>query len=766
MRRTILVVMGAWSLAANVFAQSTPVDLGEVVITAQREEEALQRAALPVAVLSPELLRDAGVSRPSELSHLAPALQVAGLSGSYAVYYIRGVGNFSGNSLADPAVTFNYDGVSIGRPSSTSGFFFDLERIEVLKGPQGTLYGRNATGGAINVLPRRPQLNTWGGELSAEYGEQDWLRVDGALNAPLGQFAALRLAGSRVSHDGYMSDGGDDQDDWSGRISFLLEPTPDLSIALVGDYFHQGGRGPGSTPIALGPDNRYGISSPEAGAFYQTRRHSIAGRNFNPIPPTQRMDNEFWGVNGTIEWRTPVGAFTIIPAYREGHLDTVGSATGLTLSFVENDRQASLETRFATEFSDRIDLLLGALVFNEVNDVPRFIPNNQYNMSIQRLSTETDSAAIYGRATIDLSETLRLTLGVRQTEDDKEFEGYFQSFNRLCTPVPTALCPASPRFPAELVTPPVFIAPGAPGAPPVFNPANGTLTTAVAISADESASFSHTTWRAALEWDVSPDSLLYASFETGYKSGGFFFSNDNQTYLPEFVDAYTIGWKNRLFDNRLQLDIEAFHWAYDDQQVSHITVDSLNVTNLRTSNVGEATIQGVEVELSWIAPTGTLVSADVQYLDATYDAFVYLTPVSSGPPVTGCGFAPSGASFRIDCGGQRAPYSPEWTANFAVEHDFALGGGSALTVNARAHYQSETLTGLDFTPLEYQDEYWSMDASATYTPPSEAYSLTLFARNLTDETVVANTFQPPFGSFVVGSLRPPRVIGIRTVARF
>ncbi|MBX9747080.1 MAG: TonB-dependent receptor, partial [Hyphomonadaceae bacterium] len=735
-------------------------------ITAQREEETLQRAALPVTVLSADLLRDAGATRPAELSQLAPALQVAGLSGSYAVYYIRGVGNFSGNSLADPAVTFNYDGVSIGRPSSTSGFFFDLERIEILKGPQGTLYGRNATGGAINVLPRRPRLNEWGGELIAEYGDYDWLRVDGALNAPLGPDAALRLAGSRVAHDGYMSDGGDDQDDWSARLSFLVEPTPDLSIALVGDYFSQGGRGPGSTPIALGPDNRFGISSPEAAAFYQGRRHAIAGRNFNPIPATQRMDNEFWGVNATVEWRTPFGDFTFIPAYREGHLDTVGSATGLTLSFIEDDRQASFETRFATHIGERIDLLIGAIVFDEVNEVPLFVPNNQYNMSVQRLITRTDSTAIYGRATFDLSEALQLTLGVRHTEDEKDFEGYFQSFNRLCPPVPTALCPLSPRFPAELVTPPLFIPPGAPGVAPVFNPADGTLTTGVAISADETASFSRTTWRAALEWELSPSSLLYASFETGYKSGGFFFSNDDQTYRPEFVEAFTIGWKNRLFDNRVQLDIEVFHWAYDDQQVSHITLDSLGVTNLRTSNAGEATIQGAEIELSWLAPTGTLLSADVQYLDATYDSFVFLTPISSGPPVSGCDVASSGSSFSVDCGGRRAPYSPEWTVNLGAEHSFALDSGSELTLVARAHYQSETLTGLDFTPLEYQDAYWSVDASLTFTPPDERFSVTLFARNLTDETVVANTFQPPFGNFAVGSLRPPRVIGIRTAARF
>jgi iron complex outermembrane receptor protein len=774
MFRLAVITSSTCALAFAALAQSTTPPavntarstvIEEVVITAQRREEVLQSAAVPLAVLSSDVLADAGVSRPADLSHLVPALQVAGLSGSYAVFYMRGVGNFSGNSLAEAAITFNYDGVAVGRPSSSSGFFYDLERIEVLKGPQGTLYGRNATGGAINIVPRRPELGATSGEVSGEYGEFDSLRIDGALNAPLGDAAALRVAANRVRHDGYMTDGADDQDDWAARVSLMLEPTPDVSVILGADYFDQRGRGPGSTPIALDPDNRYGLSSPEAGAFYATQRVTIAGRNFNPIPPTQRMDNSFWGMNATVSWQTALGEFTFIPAYRKSNLDTIGGATGLTLTFIERDRQTSFETRFAADITDRLRLLVGGFLFDETNTVPRFIPNNQYNMSIQSLETTTDNAAVFGRATLDASEDLRLVLGARYTEDDKGFGGYFQSFNRLCTPVPTANCPNAIRFPADLVTPPLVIPPGAAGAVPVFNPGDGTLTTGIAITSNEKSSFSHTTWRVAAEWDVAAQSLLYASFETGYKSGGFFFSNDSQTYKPEFVDAFTAGWKNRLLGDRLQLNVEAFHWKYEDQQISHITLDSRGVTNLRTSNAGQATIKGAELELSWIAPNDTLFSADVQYLDAAYDDFRYVTPLSSGRPVSGCNIIPGAGGFTVDCSGFRPPYAPEWTANFGVEHGFALGLG-VLTARARAHYQSETLTGLDFTPLEYQDGYWSVDASLTYAPTNDPYAVTLFVRNLTDKAVVANTFQPPFSAFVVGSLRPPRVAGLRLSTRF
>src|SRR5262249_50837468 len=163
-----------------------------------------------------------------------------------------------------------------GRPHATAGFFYDLERVEVLKGPQGTLYGRNATGGAINVLPRRADIGKWSTDVSAEYGNEDSLRVDGALNVPLGEKAALRGALFHVSHDGYMNDGMDDEDDTAGRASFRIEPSDVLSIQVTADYFDQDGRGPGSTPVALDPDNRFGISSPQSDAFLETQPNALA----------------------------------------------------------------------------------------------------------------------------------------------------------------------------------------------------------------------------------------------------------------------------------------------------------------------------------------------------------------------------------------------------------------------------------------------------------------------------------------------------------
>ncbi len=763
-------------IAGPGWAQAPPPETGpalpaqrleEVMVTAQRRAESLQRIAVPITVLAPDELREAGVTRPQELTELVPALQVAATAAPIYVYYLRGAGNFTGNALTDAAVAFNVGGVYIGRPHSTAGFFYDLERIEVLKGPQGTLYGRNATAGAINVLPRTPDLGEWDGELSAEYGNEDYLRVDGALNAPIGQRAALRAAVFHASHDGYMNDGLDDQDDGAGRVSLLLEPTNELSILLAADYFDQGGGGPSPTPIALDPDNRYGISSAQTDAFLATQQNSLAARGFNPVPRTQHLDNQYWGVSATVEWLTDLGTLTLLPAYRETHLDTVGTGVGVTVTTNEDDRQTSIEARLASDLSRRFNYIVGAYYFDEVNDIPLFVPNTQYTMTVQKYDTGVESAAAFGQLRYELTESMRATLGARYTHEDKFFDGSFESSVRFCVQVPRS-CPDAARFPVAQLTPGVPVPDGEFQTAPVpTQPPDGTLERGFRLLGDDVASFSNWNWRAALDWDLSAQNFLYGSYETGFKSGGFFFSSDSQVFQPEHLRAYTLGSKSRLLADRLLVDVEAFHWRYDDQQISTIMQDSRGVTNLGTRNVGDATMNGIEVETAWLVTDATRLHAGAQYLDATYDEFRYVTPPSAVPPLSGCTVSPQGtAGFLVDCSGKRAPYAPEWTVNLAAEHTLQLGNGAQVVAGARVHYQSEILTGLDFTPLQYQDSYVSVGASITYNSNDNKYYVTAYGNNLTDETVVANSFQPPFGSFVVGNLRPPRLYGVRLGARF
>ena len=227
--------------AVPAFAQATPTDassedqggIADIIVTAQRTEESAQKAALAIAVIKPEELIRQNITRAEDLSRIVPALVATASGGPNTSFFIRGVGNTTANSYSDPAISFNYDGVYIGRPNSTQGFFFDLQRIEVLKGPQGTLYGRNATGGAVNVIPNRPVIGETSGKLQASYGNYDAIQAQGAVNLPIGDSGAFRLAGSYNKHDGYLSDGTADADQYSVRAQALAELTPNLTTRVA-----------------------------------------------------------------------------------------------------------------------------------------------------------------------------------------------------------------------------------------------------------------------------------------------------------------------------------------------------------------------------------------------------------------------------------------------------------------------------------------------------------------------------------------------------
>jgi iron complex outermembrane recepter protein len=234
-------------------------------------EETAQRAAIAISTVSGAAITEANVTRPGGLTDLVPALQATDDTGPYSIFYVRGVGNFAANALSDPALLFNFDGVAASR-AGTSGFFYDLDRVEVLKGPQGTLYGRNATGGAINVISKAPVLGELGGDASIQYGNFSASREDVALNLPMGDVAAVRLAVFHVKHDGYMDDGTESQDDTGARLTFLVAPTDTLRIKLVADYFHQGGDQAGGTITGITSSPRTRRPSVPATASGSSRR--------------------------------------------------------------------------------------------------------------------------------------------------------------------------------------------------------------------------------------------------------------------------------------------------------------------------------------------------------------------------------------------------------------------------------------------------------------------------------------------------------------
>jgi iron complex outermembrane recepter protein len=766
----IALVLSSGTARAQDDASATQgaATLDEIVITAQRREENLQRAAIAITAVAGDDISRAGVTDSSQITKIAPALQVGTTAGSMSQYYLRGVGNSTLNALSDAAVSFNIDGVPLVRTSAIQGLFYDVQRVEVLKGPQGTLYGRNATGGAVNVISNKPTLGEFSGYVNGEVGNYEAVKLEGAVNLPLGDNTAIRIAGITADHDGYYSDGTGDDELRAIRAQITHQFNDDVRVTGGFDYTTVGGKGSGATVYGLDPEDRIGVLDPRAGAIYSSTLSPAAGSFLYPVTAEPFQDNEYWGVYGQLDWTTPIGTLTVLPSYRDSDIFYRISSG----SFPVNERLASdqttVEVRLASDNDSRLSYLLGAFYLDEnTQERPGYV--QQYFAAFGDFNTETNSYAAFGRLTFKVTDSFRLTGGVRYTNDQKK--GLINAYNLLVL-CPSALaggplCLGTPQLPNAFDIPAQFNFPD--GTPIPVQPwgTSGAILTNAYVSNDVSEDFRKTTYRLAFEYDLGPESLLYGSYETGFKAGGFFNSIDNPVYQPETISAFTLGSKNRFFDNRLQLNAEAFYWTYKDQQVSHFRLNSQGASEFVTENVGETKVKGVEVEARAIAWEGATLNTTIQYLDAEYSDFVYFNPAQNGPPVTGCPFSFTGSAFRIDCSGRQAINAPTWAINAGLEQVFNFANDGKLTFNADVRYQSSTFTGFEQLEGMKQKAFTTLDLQLAYAFPGDKLTVAAFGNNVTDEEVVGYSTPHPFGpGLIVNSLRPPRTYGVRAGYKF
>jgi iron complex outermembrane recepter protein len=752
--------------AQTADTQPGVIGLEEVVVTAQRRSENLQRAAIAVTAVTAEDVARAGVTEATQLTRIAPALQIGSSGGTLTQYYVRGVGNTTNNSLADAAVSINLDGVPIVRGTAVQGIFYDLERIEVLKGPQGTLYGRNATGGAVNVITAKPSLGGYSGYMNVDVGNYDAIKLQAAVNIPLGEEAAVRVAAITSDRDGYYTDGTGDEELRAVRVQATYQPNEDFRVTVGGDYATIGGKGVGTTFFGLDRDERIGSTDPRAGAFISTIYSPVAGTFLQPLPTDIRNDNSYWGVFAQADVQTPLGALTVLPSYRKSDVEyTAYPGVGIH-DKMKND-QLTFEARIASDDTQRLSYLLGLFYLDEsVKQTPGYV--QEFFNAHGLFDTDTTSKAAFGRLTFKVTDAFRLTGAVRYTVDEKR--GLLDAYNLI------VICPAgfaggncigTPALPAQRALPPGFTFPN--GDPIPVQPwgVNGAIVTTSRVINRASQEFTKTTYRVGFEYDLRPESLLYGTYETGFKAGGFFNSIDSPVYKPETIDAFTLGSKNRFWDNRLQLNLEAFYWKYKDQQVSHFRLNSQGGSEYVTENVGETEIKGLEVEAKALVTETTTLSATVQYLDAERTKFVYTNPAANGPPTTGCPFALTGALYTINCSGTPAINAPEWTINAGLEQVFELSGCHKLTFNADARWQTSYFAGFEQLPAQKAKSFAILDLQLQYQPPGERFSVAIYGNNVTDEAVVNFANLHPFGPGLVSeTLRPPRTYGVRVAAKF
>jgi iron complex outermembrane receptor protein len=778
------------SLSTTAAAQSTPPEqsappapsnavenqgVTDIVVTAQRRSESVQRASISIEAFSGEDIANRGVTRPDDLTKIATGVQVGG--GTTTQIYVRGVGDFGVVATANPAVVTNLNGVPISRPQAISGNFFDLDRIELLKGPQGTLYGRNASGGALNLIAARPKLGKTEGYLQGIVGNYDTFGGEGAINLPLAENVAARASFQLSDRGGYLTDGGDDDKHQSVRLQ-ALGNFDRLTISLLGGYTHLGGKGSGLAvlPSIPGQSAWTGTTSKVAADYY----FSVINANFvasgGASPPAavfDRPDGErlfqdvkSWNISGQADYDFGGVTLSVIPAYRR--TTAIFSVTpGFNYSpggkgtKGETSNQYSIETRLGGD-TGKLKWVVGVFGFQEDQTTDFAVTAG----IIQRVRIASDlqskSIAGFGEATYSLTDRLRAIGGLRYTSDRRS-QTNFRKF--AVSPTVTG-------------SPPLAV----PCLPPTYAP--GTECNLLPpVNFDSARTFNRATWKVGMEADIAPQSMVFATISTGFKAGGFnqavdtVVTNQALPFRAETITAYTVGLRNRFLDNKLQANFEGFYWDYRDLQLSSLILDGSGNLSLTTQNAGKARIYGFNADVVAKPLAGTTLHIGLEYVNSRYQEYAFVQAAQfTTPGSTGCAVSPSsipagplGPYVTVNCAGKPLVRSPTWSGNAGVTQVFGTANGGNVTFDTDVAVATKRYTSTSFVPNSLAGAYANWSATLTYNAPGERWFVGGYLRNITNATVYTGGGgdQSPFvNGFVSSSIGAPRTYGARFGVRF
>jgi len=732
------VCAAPFTLATPAAAQDTEEEL---VVTARRTAESLQDVPASVSAFSEETLERIGATDTTGLQGAVPNLNIVqGRGSSNATnIYIRGIGQPDALQTFDPAVGFYVDDVYYSRIRGTQLDLFDIERIEVLRGPQGTLYGKNTIGGAVRVITRRPGQDPHGlfQVTTGDYGLME-ARVGGS--GPLTDTLAGGVSLFGTSRDGYATNPvtGEDYNDrnaWAGRVALAWDATPNLSVDWNADYADE------DNALVLGqPVNTlttlFGV--PILVLPAQVPEWEFEATPTPGLPNSTQLThwgsalNVNWELSDTLSIRS-ITAFRDLESRDYVDIDATFLETGDVLVDVGQD-QTSQEFQGTYE-GERLTVVGGLFYMLEnieshqeafADDLLTGPGGFTFRRTIDD-DLQTTSWAAYANASFAISDRLNASVGVRYTEETKD---YFRTTSTFST------------FPGLTVDP------------------------AFAFNIEET--WTDTSPMASLDYQVTDDMLLYARVARGFKSGGFNGRANNPgeqaPYEPEIATSYELGLKSDWLDNTLRTNLAVFYNNYEDFQarVSGLVIDpgtGLPSPELSVLNAGSLEISGADLEISYSPIDALLLDAQIGYLDASYGEF-------------------DDARF-VAFGGSRAfqepAFSPDWTARFGASYEFDLASAGSLRLSGSARFRSRMALAVDNTPVNsnveieglFQDDYWLYDASLLWTAPGEIFSVGLYGRNLSDETY--RTDGQEFSS--VGNIRtvyygPPRTWSLVFTARY
>ncbi|WP_308364370.1 MULTISPECIES: TonB-dependent receptor domain-containing protein [unclassified Microbulbifer] len=756
-------------------------ELEEVTVTATKRTTNLQDTPLAISAFSENTLVENHVTNIFDLRGMAPSLQIRS-NGDHGVplIFIRGQGTIDQTEAGDGGVAFYTDGVFSARAQGATALMYDMERVEVLRGPQGTLFGRNSTAGAVSLVTAKPS-DDFAGSVSATLGERSRQALRFMLNTPINDQWALRFAGVTDQQDGETdyADGnpfaGEDEygtkDLSSFRASSLFRPTENLEWFLSYEYFAN--QGTGDLPSTDFDDQ---VNDATAAGDIDLETDTIR----------TRLDYTF----GNDMMLSYIGGYTDM-----SQSQLYGNQfQGDTRNTVSSGHEASShELQLKNSDDNRFRWTAGLYAFEEENDIRfdmlhgswGFTPQDQdvTLSSFQQPNRSTESRSAYVQGTLDLTDTWRATAGLRYTDDTREDKGG-RSID--CTyahgPGPIDIGFGSQ---AEIV------ADGGQGC--YYRQIN-----------DMKDDWSDTTYLVRLEKDISADVMLFLSYATGWKSGVLqdgqnasptntnenpdVAGNSQLVQQPEENNSLELGIKSYLLDNRMTLNANLFLMDYTDMQVTSAVIDPVTgESRLTKTNAGSATIQGLEFTMNYAVTENGVLTATGSLLDATYDDYDgQETNFNSdaGLNWNSCAIGPGAGSTcendLWDFSGNTLPNAPEVTLSVSYKHDIPMGNGDILTPRIRVTYQDDTYLTYEnrgdrpagtLAPndpgerdFDVQEAYAKFDASLTYASADDSWTAELYGNNLTDEGIKQELFIG--GVQTAYTWAPSREAGLRFAYRF
>ena len=720
LRRTtaLLSVLGL----APVYAQERASGgIEEVVVTAQKREESIQDVPISVTAVTGELITDLHATSIDDLYNTLPNVQINTFANSpdSAIFSIRGIGVNDADPYVGTTVSVVVDGVVVGVNTAALVSLFDIDRVEVLRGPQGTLFGANTTGGVINVVTKQP-TGEFEGEAQLAAGNYGRIEANVAANFPISEAWAGKVSLLHTSHDGYFKNTSNEADLGSTDITavrpYLRYTGDSYDATLIGEYVRT--RNGSQTNVNFS-DSSLILSIPGV-----TDDPRIRHRRGQSLDQPDQNHRDTVGLTLTQNFSTGLGDIVSITNYREYDHDLYSDDDAVEPVWLQTRRQItheqfSQELRDTIDLSDRVQLLAGIFYLNQEYELIQdgkldgFLPGLGQPQTQQQ---ENESISVFSQVFWDLTDRWRLQAGLRVAHEETE-----------------ARSTTANTFNASGVA--TFDDPIIPGS---------------LVVAEGDESWDDIGFKVSADYRLTDDVLLYGYFARGFKSGGFtgriVIPEDIGPFDPEQLDTFELGIKADALDNRLRVNAAAFYNDYTDMQVVQNLTFASGANSATITNAGAATSWGAEVEITMLPVENLQLTISAAYLDASYDEYDSQALDADGNLVS------------ISFAGNDLMNAPEFSTAESIRYTLPAGPGN-LEFFVQHTYTDEKFTNFTALPEELVESLNLVHGSITWRPTDERWSIGLYGRNLTDEEYYGQkaVFAPAFSIANVG---PPREYGV------